>query len=602
MNMEVITQLLYVHLWQGLLLVPVIWVITRFFVKKDAALRHGLWFSALCLLVILPFTTFIDLPRLTTQWFQMDAAIEIVDDVSFSKIPDAIIVSVEQKDAVMLRTSSAKASINLFLYAALFVWFVGFCLKFANIFQELIYCLKFKTKTKLTPISGEFLPNRWPLEINVFLDDNIITPMMVGFFKPRILIPTHFTKSMPCDQIISILFHELAHIERRDQWTSFIQQILLSVMWWSPFAHIATKRILIDRELACDDSAAYRSGSANSYATALIEGSKQVVMSKTIMVEPQLALGIFHRPSELKERITRLLETDYSQGYIMKKNFSAFTIVTLMTSIFAISFATPGLSSDSDNSNSVSSFRLNDDPLQRAFVEESMRTTPETLARFLENGADINGVAKGDGTALMMAVRGGRMDNVEFLINQGADVNISAKGDGNPLIMAVRRGDKNMIDYLLRNGANLDAVAPGDGTALIAAVREGIAENVDLLIQHGADVNAHALHDGNPLIVAASRNNLPLIQKLLAHGANIDAIVTYDETALITAVRSNNFDAVHALAEAGANLSLGAIAPGQGKNNEDICRTPLGEAKLKRNRRIIDYLEEHGAQIIDCAA
>lgn len=536
MNIEIITQLLYVHLWQGLLLVPVIWVITRFFVKKDAALRHGLWFSALCLLAILPFTTFIDLPRLTTQWFQMDAAVEVLDDVSLSKTPDAFIISAEQEDAIAPQFSPATASTNLFLYAALFIWFVGFCLKFSNIFRELIYCLKFKTKTKLTPISGEFLPNKWPLEISVFLDDNIITPMMVGFFKPRILIPTHFTKSMACDQIISILFHELAHIERRDQWTSLIQQILLSVMWWSPFAHIATKHILIDRELACDDSAAYRSGSANSYATALIEGSKQVVMSKTIMVEPQLALGIFHRPSELKERITRLLETDYSQEYIMKKHFSALTIVALFVCIFIISFATPGVSSDTDNNNETATrFEATTNPFQRSFVEASSGATPQELDKFLKAGANINEPALGDGTALMMAVSAEKMENIEFLLSRGADVNIPSQGDG------------------------------------------------------------------NPLIVASGKNNIPLIKRLIEAGADVDAIVPHDETPLITAIRYQNFDAVQVLTEAGANVSLGAIAPGQGFLKQDICRTPLGEAKLKRNRRIIDYLEEHGAQILDCA-
>lgn len=294
---------------------------------------------------------------------------------------------------------------------------------------------------------------------------------------------------------------------------------------------------MIERELACDDSAAFRSGCASSYATALIEGSKQVVMSKTIMVEPKLALGIFHRPSELKERIIRLLETDYSQGYIMKKHFSPLTIVALIASVFAISFATPGISSDRVKSGEAT-LHLKDttSPFQRSFVEAGSDATPEELNKFLNAGAKINELSPRNGTALMMAVSGEKIENVEFLLSRGADVNLPSRGDG------------------------------------------------------------------NPLIVASSKNNVPLIKRLIAAGADVDAIVPHDETPLITAIKFQNFDAVQVLIEAGANVSLGAIAPAQGVLKQDICRTPLGEAKLKRNSKITDYLLENGAQILDCAS
>ena len=114
MNTEIITQLIFAHLWQGLLFVPVVWVITRYFIKEDAALRHGLWFATLCLLAVLPFTTFIDLPRLTTQWFQMDKTIEIVRDVSFSQAPDTFVFNIEQKDTAHSKLCPLKLPIIFF--------------------------------------------------------------------------------------------------------------------------------------------------------------------------------------------------------------------------------------------------------------------------------------------------------------------------------------------------------------------------------------------------------------------------------------------------------------------------------------------------------
>src|SRR4030095_1987139 len=50
-------------------------------------------------------------------------------------------------------------------------------------------------------------------------------------------------------------------------------------------------------------------------------------------------------------------------------------------------------------------------------------------------GANVNAVVPGDGTPLMAAVRGGRLETVMALLDRGADPNIPVSGDGTALIV-----------------------------------------------------------------------------------------------------------------------------------------------------------------------
>lgn len=600
--MDILSQLFFAHLWQGLLLIPIIYLLNRYVAKDDSTLRHGLWFTGLGLLLLLPLLTFIEMPRLSNQWLPQTTDIEYVELGQVDIEYQAVAVTGTFEAATIMESGN---SINLMPFALgvlLLLWAAGSLLKLRAVLRDFNQCRALERSTKFRDFPSQLLPKRWPEKIKVSLCNDISVPMMVGFIKPRVLIPTSFVNSIEQQQLNSILFHELAHIERRDQWTALLQQVVSALLWWSPWVLLISNRIRVERELACDDKAVQKTGSANSYATALIKGVTHIVDCREQHLKPDLALGVFHRPNELKERIMRITTKGYSPINAMRKPIVAVTILTLLVGISGISFATPGASNadpgNSGQSDHDSYSRDNDDPIQRAFVESSRRSSPDDLARFLDAGADINGVAKGDGTALMMAVRGGRMDNIEFLISRGADVNIPARGDGTALIIAVRRGDSNLVRYLLDAGADPDIAMPGEGTALIAAVRSGHVDNFETLIASGADVNVSASGDGNPLIAAAHRNNDRFITRLISLGANLDDIVPGDETALISAVRSENMDAVQLLAEAGANLSLGAIA--YTRDGDEVCRTPLGEAVRTRNEDITAYLIENGAQDRGC--
>lgn len=77
----------------------------------------------------------------------------------------------------------------------------------------------------------------------------------------------------------------------------------------------------------------------------------------------------------------------------------------------------------------------------------------EVMCSLLSAGAEIDHQSQG-GSALMHAVRGGRLDRAEILLSCGADVNLGCEDDATPLWYA--GFDKNAAGYefLLRYGAD----------------------------------------------------------------------------------------------------------------------------------------------------
>ncbi|MBQ8893275.1 MAG: hypothetical protein IJ043_02570 [Clostridia bacterium] len=88
-----------------------------------------------------------------------------------------------------------------------------------------------------------------PLEGNIFLCDGIDTPFILGFFKPRIYLPS----AMDGEQREYVLAHEQAHLRRRDHWWKHFGFALLAIHWFNPLIWMAYILLCRDIELACDE-------------------------------------------------------------------------------------------------------------------------------------------------------------------------------------------------------------------------------------------------------------------------------------------------------------------------------------------------------------
>jgi bla regulator protein BlaR1 len=101
--------------------------------------------------------------------------------------------------------------------------------------------------------------------------DAPISPMLFGFFRPRLLLPRHL-RSLESIQQQLIVEHELTHLRRHDlQWMS-AGIVLQTLLWFNPFMRMLRARLSWAQELACDrDVLQGRPGTQRkAYAAALV--------------------------------------------------------------------------------------------------------------------------------------------------------------------------------------------------------------------------------------------------------------------------------------------------------------------------------------------
>lgn len=88
------------------------------------------------------------------------------------------------------------------------------------------------------------------VEPGVYETDQIPSPFVCGFFRPRVYLPA----GLDPDDRTYVLLHEKAHLRRWDHRTKVLAWLALSVHWFNPVLWVAYRLFCRDVEAACDQA------------------------------------------------------------------------------------------------------------------------------------------------------------------------------------------------------------------------------------------------------------------------------------------------------------------------------------------------------------
>lgn len=88
------------------------------------------------------------------------------------------------------------------------------------------------------------------IEENIYMSNQIETPLVVGIFKAKIYLPY----AIMAEEKNFIILHENMHIERHDQLFRFIAYLALCIHWFNPLVWLAFRLSERDMEMACDEA------------------------------------------------------------------------------------------------------------------------------------------------------------------------------------------------------------------------------------------------------------------------------------------------------------------------------------------------------------
>lgn len=77
-------------------------------------------------------------------------------------------------------------------------------------------------------------------------------PVVVGAWRPRLVLPSDFEQRYNADERELVLAHERAHLRRGDALANALAAIAQCLFWFNPLLHWALGRYRFDQELACD--------------------------------------------------------------------------------------------------------------------------------------------------------------------------------------------------------------------------------------------------------------------------------------------------------------------------------------------------------------
>lgn len=88
--------------------------------------------------------------------------------------------------------------------------------------------------------------------VRVLISTRVDTPMLIGWLKPVVLLPTAVALGFPRQQIELILAHELGHLRRYDHLVNLAQAVLETLLFYHPVVHWISREVRNERELCCD--------------------------------------------------------------------------------------------------------------------------------------------------------------------------------------------------------------------------------------------------------------------------------------------------------------------------------------------------------------
>jgi len=286
-------------LWQGALVACGLAFCLRLAPRIPARMRYGMWAAGFAAVVCLPF---------------LPGVIQLLTSASVSAAPtDSFGLAVGHGPSVgsaahPLFALDARWSLGL---AAL--WMAA---SFARAIGLITHAARMRRLWRSAEPVGAFaiesMPqsaascSRAPAELCVTND--LDRPCVIGFFRPRILIPAWLLDRLTPTELDQVVLHESEHLRRRDDWANLIQKLCLVIFPLNPALWWLERRLCAEREMACDDGVVRRTQAPRAYAACLAGlAEKGQKYRSTLRLRGALSLGAWQRRPELATRVHRLL-------------------------------------------------------------------------------------------------------------------------------------------------------------------------------------------------------------------------------------------------------------------------------------------------------
>jgi hypothetical protein len=309
-------ELLIASIWQGLLLTALAWAALKLAPGLRASTRFTLWLIVFTLVALLPC-------------FALGRGLWGVQDFAGSAMTQpAFAIHLNVAWAFVIEGGWLVASLLSLGRLGLNIWQMRILLR--NSIPVPFETLDGEIQSVVTRAGGR--------SVEVRLSDAIDAPSMLGFFHPAVIIPRTLWTELAASDMRQIILHEIAHLDRGDDWTNLLQKLLRALCPLNPALFWAERHLCVEREQACDDAVLDAAGNARAYATCLTNLAAHRLVKRAVLLAP----GFWKRHSELAGRVENILHRRRSLGPMLSRGLVAAGLAVSLSGVLMLQLC-PGV-------------------------------------------------------------------------------------------------------------------------------------------------------------------------------------------------------------------------------------------------------------------
>jgi beta-lactamase regulating signal transducer with metallopeptidase domain len=258
-------------IWQGALLAAIVFLVLRMLPGLSSAARSVIWLNVFILLALLHI-----LP-----------------------------VFVGGHEAMTVAANHAVRLNPLWSLAVAAIWAAMSLFRLAQLASGALHLRRIGRNAAPAHVTEALMPllNHNGHKVALCASDEVARPSVLGFFRPRILVPPALLEQLSEAELKQVILHEMEHLHRGDDWTNLLQKLALVLFPLNPALAWVERRLCAERELACDDRVLHAGSGRKAYALCLTHLAEFALVRRGF----SLVLGAWERRPELVRRVQRIL-------------------------------------------------------------------------------------------------------------------------------------------------------------------------------------------------------------------------------------------------------------------------------------------------------